>query len=134
MEEDLSGNSLPTAGTDGRKRNVSYFYEPKIGNYFYGQNHPMIPHRIRMTHSLVLHYGLHNSMELNVPVPATPEAIRKFHSDDYVNFLSSVSPESLLDDIPSVDLRRFNVGGDCPVFEGLFGFCQASAGGSLCCW
>lgn len=26
---------------------------------------------------------------------------------------------------------RFNVGEDCPVFEGLFDFCKASAGGSI---
>ncbi|CAH2043733.1 unnamed protein product [Thlaspi arvense] len=29
------------------------------------------------------------------------------------------------------NLRRFNVGEDCPVFEGLFDFCRASAGGSI---
>ncbi|KAL9690861.1 hypothetical protein QQ045_011273 [Rhodiola kirilowii] len=28
-------------------------------------------------------------------------------------------------------LKRFNVGEDCPVFEGLFDFCQASTGGSI---
>lgn len=28
-------------------------------------------------------------------------------------------------------LKRYNVGEDCPVFDGLFGFCQASAGGSI---
>lgn len=28
-------------------------------------------------------------------------------------------------------MKRFNVGEDCPVFDGLFDFCQASAGGSI---
>ncbi|MCL7031205.1 hypothetical protein MKW94_011702 [Papaver nudicaule] len=131
MEEDLSGNSLQTTGTDGTKRRVSYFYEPTIGNYYYGQGHPMKPHRIRMAHSLVVHYKLHHKMEINTPYPATPQDIRKFHSDDYVEFLSSVSPELQHDHTHSRHLKRFNVGEDCPVFDGLFEFCQASAGGSM---
>jgi len=28
-------------------------------------------------------------------------------------------------------LKRFNVGEDCPVFDGLFQFCQTYAGGSV---
>ena len=28
-------------------------------------------------------------------------------------------------------MQRFNVGEDCPVFDGLFEFCQISAGGSI---
>ncbi|KAI3996108.1 hypothetical protein MKX01_018177 [Papaver californicum] len=128
MEGDNSGNSLQTAGTDGKKRKVSYFYEPTIGDYYYGEDHAMKPHRIRMAHSLILDYGIAKSMKISNPYPAAPKDIAKFHSDDYVAFLSSVTPESLTAD----QFKRFNVGGeDCPVFEGLFEFCQASAGGSI---
>ncbi|MCL7027830.1 hypothetical protein MKW94_006661 [Papaver nudicaule] len=124
MEEDRSGNSLQTVGTDGKKRTVAYFYEPTIGDYSFGVGHPMKPHRVRMAHSLVLDYKLDASMEIITPREATAADIARYHSDDYVAFLSSVSPESLSDG------TRFNVGtGDCPVFEGLFEFCQASAGG-----
>ena len=35
-----------------------------IGNYYYGQGHPMKPHRIRMTHNLLLNYGLYRKMEI----------------------------------------------------------------------
>jgi acetoin utilization deacetylase AcuC-like enzyme len=35
------------------KQRVSYFYDPELGNYHYGQGHPMKPHRVRMTHNLV---------------------------------------------------------------------------------
>ena len=28
-------------------------------------------------------------------------------------------------------LQRFNVGEDCPVFDGLYEFCQLSSGGSV---
>ncbi|CAL8297327.1 unnamed protein product [Lota lota] len=35
-----------------------------VGNYYYGQGHPMKPHRIRMTHNLLLNYGLYRKMEI----------------------------------------------------------------------
>ncbi|KAL2936262.1 Histone deacetylase 6 [Bienertia sinuspersici] len=138
----LGGASLPSpASTDAKKRRVTYFYEPTIGDYYYGQGHPMKPHRIRMAHNLIVHYSLHRRMEINRPFPAASSDIRRFHSDDYVDFLSSVSPElcgslsssssSSLDHSHSRHLKRFNVGDDCPVFPGLFSFCQASAGGSI---
>ncbi|XP_016452681.2 histone deacetylase 6-like [Nicotiana tabacum] len=126
------GASLPSTGTDATKRRVTYFYDPYIGDYYYGQGHPMKPHRIRITQNLVCHYKLHRRMEITRPFPASAEDICWFHSPDYVDFLSSVSPETLYyqthDDH---DLKRFNLGEDCPVFDGLFGFCQASAGGSI---
>ncbi|GFP90755.1 histone deacetylase 6 [Phtheirospermum japonicum] len=87
----------------------------------------MKPHRIRMAHSLIVHYNLHRRMEICRPFPAQPEDLRRFHTAEYVEFLSSVTPETL-DDQPH---SRFNVGSDCPVFDGLFGFCQTSAGGSI---
>ncbi|KNA17765.1 hypothetical protein SOVF_077050 [Spinacia oleracea] len=138
------GASLPSPSTtDAKQRRVSYFYEPTIGDYYYGQGHPMKPHRIRMAHNLIVHYSLHRRMEISRPFPAEATDIRGFHSDDYVDFLSSVSPElcgsltsassasSTLDHSHSRHLKRFNVGDDCPVFPGLFSFCQASAGGSI---
>lgn len=47
---------------------TSYFFIIKgdIGNYYYGQGHPMKPHRIRMTHNLLLNYGLYRKMEIYV--------------------------------------------------------------------
>ena len=39
---------------------------PQIGNYYYGQGHPMKPHRIRMAHNLLLSYGLYRKMEIYV--------------------------------------------------------------------
>ncbi|KAG2278275.1 hypothetical protein Bca52824_060830 [Brassica carinata] len=130
METDESGVSLPS-GPDGRKRRVSYFYEPTIGDYYYGQGHPMKPHRIRMAHSLIVHYNLHRRLEISRPNLADASDIGQFHSPDYVDFLRSVSPESMGDHSAARNLRRFNVGEDCPVFDGLFDFCRASAGGSI---
>ncbi|KAE8124298.1 hypothetical protein FH972_019197 [Carpinus fangiana] len=130
MADSIEGASLPS-GPDAKKRRVSYFYEPSIGDYYYGQGHPMKPHRIRMAHNLIVHYALHRRMEINRPFPAGPADIRRFHSLEYVDFLASVTPVTLTDPVFSRHLKRFNVGEDCPVFDGLFGFCQASAGGSI---
>lgn len=46
----------------------SYVFSGDIGNYYYGQGHPMKPHRIRMTHNLLLNYGLYRKMEIYVSV------------------------------------------------------------------
>lgn len=77
-----------------RKKKVAYFYDSKwrlcrrgvlagyaalandqdasarcageFGEMYYGANHPMKPHRLCMTHHLVLGYGLHKHMEVYV--------------------------------------------------------------------
>jgi len=110
-------------------RRVCYFYDGDVGNYYYGQGHPMKPHRIRMTHNLLLNYGLYQKMQIYRPQRASEKDMTKFHSDDYVNFLKTISPDNMNDF--QKQLQRFNVGEDCPVFDGLFQFCQISAGGSI---
>ena len=107
----------------------------------------------------------------------------KYHSDEYINFLKSITPDNVTENAkqmsrctfvvldrtvpshitkvekpttvyaldqgdrqwcpPPVTLKRLtrtpispplfsvNVGEDCPVFDGLYEFCQLSAGGSL---
>ncbi|XP_057863693.2 histone deacetylase 19 isoform X1 [Cryptomeria japonica] len=125
---ETGGNSL-ICGTDGTKRKVSYFYDPDVGNYYYGQGHPMKPHRIRMTHALLVHYGLHKEMQVLKPYPARDRDLCRFHADDYVSFLKGITPETTQDQLKL--LKRFNVGDDCPVFDGLYQFCQTYAGGSV---
>ena len=53
------------------KSKVCYYYDSDIGNYYYGQGHPMKPHRMRMTHNLLLNYGLYRKMEVYRPHKAT---------------------------------------------------------------
>ena len=60
----------------GGKQKVCYFYDNEIGNYYYGQGHPMKPHRIRMAHNLLLNYGLYKKMEIYVR-PALPHPRRQ---------------------------------------------------------
>ncbi|CAF2511644.1 unnamed protein product [Rotaria sp. Silwood2] len=117
-----------TVGPHSRKK-VSYYYDFDVGNYYYGQGHPMKPHRIRMTHNLILNYGLYRKMEVYRPHKAICDEMTRFHSDEYVKFIQNIRPDNILDF--NKQMQRFNVGEDCPVFEGLYEFCQISAGGSL---
>lgn len=48
---------------------VAYFYDPDVGSYYYGPGHPMKPHRVKMAHSLILHYGLYKQMEVGNASP-----------------------------------------------------------------
>lgn len=89
----------------------------------------MKPHRIRMTHNLLLNYGLYRKMEIYRPHKATQDEMTKFHSDEYIRFLRSIRPDNMNE--YSKQMQRFNVGEDCPVFDGLYEFCQLSAGGSV---
>lgn len=115
--------------TSKDSRRVSYFYDAEVGNYHYGQGHPMKPHRVRMTHNLVVNYGLYRRMEVFRPRHVSPTTMTRFHSDDYINFLRVITPDNMQDYIRQ--LQRFNVGEDCPVFDGLFEFCQLYTSGSI---
>lgn len=112
------------------KYRISYFYDEEIGNFYYDEGHPMKPIRVRMTHELVLALGLHNHLQVFRPRLATPTEMLKFHSQEYINFLSTTTPQNLPTN--TNELIKFNIGDDCPLFENLFEYCQISAGGSIC--
>ncbi|KAJ5174881.1 Histone deacetylase RPD3 [Penicillium canariense] len=138
-------------GVGANNKKVAYFYDSDVGNYAYVSGHPMKPHRIRMTHSLVMNYGLYKKMEIYVRLPisryepqksahsnaqtkqrakpASKYEMTQFHTDEYIDFLSKVTPDNM--DQFSKEQSRYNVGDDCPVFDGLFEFCGISAGGSM---
>ncbi len=117
----------------------------------------MKPHRLKLTHHLLLSYGLYRQMEVYRPRVAaewvrgdlvivsftlllslrgtrgstTFQELAKFHSPEYVSFLNQVSPDNAKRF--ETELSKFNVGEytDCPVFDGVFDFCSAYAGSSL---
>lgn len=53
----------------------------------------------------------------------------QFHTDEYIEFLQRVTPDNM--DSFMREQGKYNVGDDCPVFDGLFEFCGISAGGSM---
>ena len=78
----------------------------------------------------------------------------RYHSDEYIRFLKSIRPDNVgeytklmqkckknilhhcVTGLFRLNVNPFffslvNVGEDCPVFDGLYEFCQLSAGGSI---
>lgn len=82
-----------------------------------------------MTHNLVVNYGLYRKMDCFRPKLISAAQMTRFHSDDYIDFLRLISPDNMADYVRQ--LQRFNVGEDCPVFDGLFEFCQIYTSGSI---
>ncbi|KAE8245759.1 hypothetical protein A4X06_0g5442 [Tilletia controversa] len=128
---------LPAPGTAAKRRaagpgkRVSYYYDSDVGAFSYGYQHPMKPHRMRMAHNLIQAYGLDRHMDVHRPKRATPNELTRFHTDEYVDFLRMVTPETVA--ILTGDSARHlaGAGEDCPAFEGLWDFCSISAGGSI---
>ena len=70
----------------------------------------------------------------------------RFHADDYVDFLKRVTPDGMTESNHKLAYKckpswisftltiifyLVNIGDDCPVYSGLYEFCQISAGGSI---
>lgn len=75
----------------------------------------------------------HSLQEVYRPRKATPVEIRQFHAADYVSFLQRITPDNSEEQLEQLVQFNMNLTGDldCPVFDGLFEFCQASVGGSI---
>lgn len=110
---------------------VVYYYDSEIGTYQYTLLHPMRPHRMKMTDTMLQSYGLLDKMTiLNAELcNNTNVDLTAFHTDDYVDFLKHVTPDNYT--LFSDQLQRFNIGDDCPIFDGLYDFCVLCARGSL---
>ncbi|KAF9215163.1 histone deacetylase [Podila verticillata] len=125
-------SSFALGGGATQKQRVSYFYDEDVGNYNYGLGHPMKPHRVRMCHSLVTNYGLYKKMDVIRPKRASARQMTRFHNDEYIDFLYRLTPDMVGGEGMSESTKHlFNLGDDCPVFDGLFEFCSISAGGSI---
>jgi histone deacetylase 1/2 len=84
---------------------VAYFYDPDIGGFYYGPGHPMKPHRIRMAHNLILHYGLANMMEV---CWAPQQAAARLTSLDGTSLPPRTPPEALHAEPPCSSLMGGN--------------------------
>ena len=61
--------------------------------------------------------------------PASKYEMTQFHTDEYIEFLHKVTPDNM--ENFTREQSKYNVGDDCPVFDGLFEFCAISAGGTM---
>jgi acetoin utilization deacetylase AcuC-like enzyme len=68
-------------------------------------------------------------MKVFRPHRATDEEILQFHSSEYVDFLKKCRPDNM--HLYTQECRRFLNGDDCPIFDGMYEYCQAYAGGSI---
>ena len=84
---DSSGFLMKTRTNNDNKPIVSYYYDWKVGNFHFGPGHPMKPHRLTLTHNLILNYKLHKKLQVFRPHTSTKEDLLMFHSEDYINFL-----------------------------------------------
>jgi histone deacetylase 1/2 len=82
-----------------------------------------------MAHNLLLNYHIYEKMDVYRPPAATEQELTKFHADDYIKFLQMITPQNMISHAKQI--QRFNIGDDCPIFDGIFDFCKTSAGGSI---
>jgi len=113
--------------------NVSFHYNSEVEQHHFGPRHPMKPWRLHLTKQLILSYGLHYAMDLYQTREATMEELAEFHTDDYLDFLSQVTPDNMaaFESGPVDLLKKYSFGDDCPVFDGLYRYCSLYTGASL---
>lgn len=109
---------------DANKPTMIYFYKLSIDAHYYGDEHPLNPFYINITHNHIIHYGSHRRLQINCLILGDKVDISRFHSEDYVELLSIISPHILVENSDS------NIDDDCPIFDILFYFCCASIGSS----
>ncbi|KAI9512337.1 histone deacetylase complex catalytic component RPD3 [Russula earlei] len=137
-----------------RKKRVCYFFDSDVGGFHYGPGHPYVPSHQRRADDSALNrvffflagvkdeahqdphvpflgneLRLYKRMEIFRAKPATKREMTQFHSDDYIEFLSKITPSNMGNFVK--EQHKCNVGDDCPVFDGLFDYCAISAGGSM---
>ena len=113
------------------RRRVHFYHHPDVGDHHFGPKHPMKPHRLSVTLDLVLSYGLHKRMKMYAPTEASREEVAQFHAEDYLDFLSKVTPENETQFADQFSKFNLGIGMDCPIFDGMWDFCCMYAGGSL---
>ena len=112
---------------------IAYYFNEETGNFYYGPFHPMKPLRVKITHEMLKAYGILPKFNRIIPEDQ-PEFVKKidftnFHSDEYISFLMTVTPENMNN--MAEQLLYYSIGDDCPVFDGLGEFCQISGTGSV---
>ncbi|KAL9043348.1 MAG: hypothetical protein Q9214_003463 [Letrouitia sp. 1 TL-2023] len=110
---------------------VSYHANPEVEKMHFGSKHPMKPWRLTLTNKIVMAYGMHNAMDVYLSRAATSQEMVEYHKQDYIDFLQSVVPTHRLEQDPVTGAWPYNMGDDCPVFDGLFSYCSLYTGASL---
>lgn len=109
----------------------------------------MKPHRLTLTNSLVIGYGLNRMIDqMHNPRAATRQELEQYHDPRYLNTLETKSIADLQTSTSPVNRRGQSLGSahpnnvfnpfeqeiftdDCPIFCGMYEFVRQYAGGSL---
>ncbi|KAI9704933.1 MAG: histone deacetylase [Candelina mexicana] len=108
---------------------VSWHSNPDIEPHHFGPAHPMKPFRLTLTNSLVKAYGMRTAMDDYKSRAATKEEMAEFHKEDFLDFLQRVLPDD--DGFDTGTGLQYNIGQDCPIFDGLYEYCSLYAGASI---
>lgn len=88
---------------------AAYIFDKEIGNFHFGPKHPMKPHRIALTHSLVRSYNLDRYFDI---------------IDPQIKPILSYHPKNFLNNYTSLD-------NDCPSFPGIVEYGTRIVSGTL---
>jgi len=113
------------------RKKVTYFYDADWCRYYYGAGHPMKPWRLRLTHELVVSYGMYRKMDVWRPRPLTVDDVTTFHDPDYVNFLQRINPDNQKEFGSKASLFQVGDTTDCPVFKDMYEFNAKCSAGSI---
>ncbi|GLI70566.1 hypothetical protein VaNZ11_015489 [Volvox africanus] len=93
------------------------YYNPELSKFSLGEDHPMVPHRLHLTHRLAELWGLFEDPAVKVVreyPPATTDQLRRFHTDEYIAFLEYLDTLDLAN--MSVEEQQELLGEDLALF------------------
>jgi histone deacetylase 1/2 len=115
-----------------RKDRVVYIYDDKASDINFSSSsffpHSMKPYRVLATHELIEYFGLSKHIRTLNPPPLTIEALKAYHSAEYLSNLMLHNTESWM---WHPDISRVNFSADCPPVEGIVEHSLSVAAGSL---
>eukprot|EP00494_Astrolonche_serrata_P028714 UN28981 len=91
----------------------------------------MKPWRLRLTHELIVSYGMYRKMDVWRPRPVQVDDITVFHDADYVNFLKNITPDNYREYTSKSQLFSVGDSTDCPIFDGVYEFNAKCSAGSI---
>ncbi|KAK6633588.1 hypothetical protein RUM44_004195 [Polyplax serrata] len=109
---------------------VYYIYDKRLVEV--SKNIPNIGSRAAVVQSLISSYDLLSYCDICVAQEATDENLLSFHSSDYIDVLKRAHLSNDLEKLEdSEEIKDFNLGYDCPLFEKIYDFAKLITGSSL---
>lgn len=112
--------------------NISYFGGLNIGNFFYGNEHPMKPLRLMMIHDLIISYGMQNFLNFKHAPKISMASLSNFHNSFFVKHILNGKIEFKNSLELKINTFFWNRNcEDCPIFNGVMEYCEKYTGLTL---